>query len=67
MRVSAPTLSAAVTFCAKKVASSSGDARRALDVCRVAADKAYKMAGLGPDDIDVAEVYSPPRDALRAK
>jgi Cdc6-like AAA superfamily ATPase len=30
----------AVTFAAKKVAAASGDARRALEVCRVAADKA---------------------------
>ena len=32
----------AATFCAKKVAASSGDARRALEVCRVAADKALE-------------------------
>ena len=31
---------AAVTYCAKKVAASSGDARRALEVCRVATDRA---------------------------
>ena len=33
---------AAVDFCAKKVAASSGDARRALEVCRVAADTAIR-------------------------
>ena len=40
----------AVTFCAKKVAGASGDARKALEICRAAVDKALAELTMLPKD-----------------
>ena len=48
----------AVQFCAKKVAASSGDARRALEVCRAAAD--FALEELRQYELDRAGAAQPP-------
>lgn len=46
-----------VTVAASVLASGAPEAGRAAGVVTRAAERAYRMAGVGPDDLDVAEVH----------
>lgn len=46
-----------VTVAASVLASGAPAARRAASVVTRAAERAYRMAGVAPEDVDVAEVH----------